>query len=63
MVIEWIQGDAARGKERIWIRGLMYYAAITIFLLWLSPLAVSVILFGCGYHRLQFLLCHLAHVY
>lgn len=38
--------DAARGKERIWIRGLMYYAAITIFLLWLSPLAVSVISFG-----------------
>lgn len=37
---------AARAKERIWIMKIMYTAAISIFLLWLSPLAVSVISFG-----------------
>jgi len=38
--------DAARAKERIWIMRIMYTAAVTIFLLWLSPLAVSVVSFG-----------------
>ncbi|CAM6096367.1 unnamed protein product [Calypogeia fissa] len=38
--------EAARGVEREWIGKIMYLAAMNIFFLWLSPLAVSVITFG-----------------
>uniref|UniRef100_A0A0D6QY91 Uncharacterized protein n=1 Tax=Araucaria cunninghamii TaxID=56994 RepID=A0A0D6QY91_ARACU len=38
--------DTARATERIWIMKLMFNAAISICLLWLSPFAVSVVSFG-----------------
>ncbi|KAH9298011.1 hypothetical protein KI387_029693, partial [Taxus chinensis] len=45
---EWFQKkvEAARDTERIWIMKLMYASAINVFLLWISPLAVSVVSFG-----------------
>jgi hypothetical protein len=36
----------AQLMERLWIKKLTYIAAISIFLLWLSPLLVSVLTFG-----------------
>lgn len=45
---EWFHGkvESARATERIWIMKLMYTAAISICLLWLSPSAVSVVSFS-----------------
>ncbi|KAJ7551059.1 hypothetical protein O6H91_07G132200 [Diphasiastrum complanatum] len=38
--------EDARRTELSWISKIMYLASVSIFLLWLSPLAVSVITFG-----------------
>ncbi|GLJ44146.1 hypothetical protein SUGI_0920790 [Cryptomeria japonica] len=37
---------AARDAERVWIMKLMYIGAMNVCMLWLSPLAVSVVSFG-----------------
>ncbi|KAJ7298462.1 hypothetical protein O6H91_Y577300 [Diphasiastrum complanatum] len=46
--------EEARRNELSWISKIMYLASISIFLLWLSPLAVSVVTFGtCVFLKTQ----------